>query len=170
MWNFLQSCSMWIFGKVPHGRWPPSPIPQNCPHLWKACACISYYLCNHISHEKTQFSENERGGRRPFEIFPKIRKFSRSHPSLLVVTNSSDLSRMSAHRLQLFWLVFAAKCSCIMFWSTGGSSLGNWIVIKSIKVGGQLGKLHLQVVDLFCSLPQLQLPWLHIWPLSDTRG
>ena len=34
----------WIFGKVPNGRWPPPPAPQNGPYLWKSCACISYLV------------------------------------------------------------------------------------------------------------------------------
>ena len=33
----------WIFRKVTNSSWPQPPTPQNGPHLWISCACISYY-------------------------------------------------------------------------------------------------------------------------------
>ena len=95
MWNFLQSCSMWIFRKVPHGRWPPSPIPQNCPYLWKSCTCISYYLA--IIHPRIYASISVikncniifriwgGGVWRPFGIFPKVHLIWKPDPSLSTV-------------------------------------------------------------------------------------
>ena len=44
LWNSSGYQNWWIFGKVPNGRWPPYPAPQNGPYHWKSCSCISYYL------------------------------------------------------------------------------------------------------------------------------
>ena len=32
------------FRKSSKRQLTPTPTPQNGPHLWKSCACISYYL------------------------------------------------------------------------------------------------------------------------------
>ena len=94
----------WIFGKVLNGSWPPPPTPQNGPHLWKSCACISYYLalvppciystisiikkmCNIIFRIKGRL-----------EFFRKFIWFGKNHPSLFSFNFQS-------HKLRSFHLV-----------------------------------------------------------------
>ena len=135
----------WIFKKVPNCSWPPRPTPQNDPHLWKSCACISCYLaliplCIHATisiHPKAIWNFSKKITRLGSPTRPLLPRPPDDHPTQHICILRFIYVK-KRHRRSMRSLP-SHKCYFLMSWSSAYRASYARIDGECPSIGGDIG-------------------------------